>query len=96
MRKKSVGRKLHNAKRKLEKSQKSVGEEADKEEEEKAYKRKKVAGKRKIDEDIHSSEEEEPIEDISTRKNTKKYQTLRPRATSVPLFEIMRCLSPER
>ena len=80
------------------------GEQADKEyievseeeEEIKTYKRKKVAGKRKIDENINSSEDEEPIEDVTTSKNTKKYQTLRPRATSVPLFEVMRCLSSER
>ena len=131
-----MGRKLHNAKKRLEKSQKSdtsskrtrvgkekkfdedykkmkeagkgkvnEGEQADKEyievseeeEEIKTYKRKKVAGKRKIDENINSSEDEETIEDVTTSsKNTKKYQTLRPRATSVPLFEVMRCLSPER
>ncbi|PWA45293.1 Peptidase C48, SUMO/Sentrin/Ubl1 [Artemisia annua] len=72
------------------------GETADKEyievseeEEKKAYKRKKVAGKRKVnereaagDEDIHISEEEELIEVITTRRKTKMYQTLRPRATS--------------
>ncbi|PWA83044.1 hypothetical protein CTI12_AA172490 [Artemisia annua] len=93
------------------------GELADKEylevsedEEKKTYKRKKVAGKRKVDkaqeagdDDIQNSEEEEertgreePIETNTTRKNTKMFQILRGRATAVKLYETMKSLSTER
>ncbi|PWA44411.1 hypothetical protein CTI12_AA525140 [Artemisia annua] len=84
--------------------------EVSEDEEKKTYKRKKVAGKRKVDkaqeagdDDIQNSEEEEertgreePIETNTTRKNTKMFQILRGRATAVKLYETIKSLSTER